>query len=139
MNTERGEDRSTGSTETGEDTQTGPEELDGPDRGLSPSHGQADMDGQNDGSGGVCSRPHGAATDGKKKKKEERKEKIPDRVTLKKEIGLLSACTIIIGEATLDQFFISGELLKTTSPSGCRSQKLRTGVRINLQLSEEDF
>lgn len=41
------------------------------------------MDGQNG----------STVTDGKKKKK------IPDRVTLKKEIGLLSACTIIIGEA----------------------------------------
>lgn len=51
--------------------------------------GQADMDGQN-GSSSICSRQ-----DTKKKKKEE----IPDRVTLKKEIGLLSACTIIIGEA----------------------------------------
>lgn len=54
--------------------------------------GQADMDGQN-GSSGLCSRPHGTVTDGEKKKK-----KVPDRVTLKKEIGLLSACTIIIGE-----------------------------------------
>ncbi|KAM7415274.1 hypothetical protein PAMA_019885 [Pampus argenteus] len=51
--------------------------------------GQADMDGQN-GSSSICSRPQGSVTDGKKK------EKIPDRVTLKKEIGLLSACTIII-------------------------------------------
>lgn len=50
------------------------------------------MDGQN-GSGGICSRPHGPLTDGAKRKK-----KVPDRVTLKKEIGLLSACTIIIGE-----------------------------------------
>uniref|UniRef100_A0A3P8TC11 Uncharacterized protein n=1 Tax=Amphiprion percula TaxID=161767 RepID=A0A3P8TC11_AMPPE len=41
----------------------------------------------------ICPRPRSAATAGKKKKK------IPDRVTLKKEIGLLSACTIIIGEA----------------------------------------
>lgn len=56
--------------------------------------GQADMDGQN-GSSSICSRPHGTVADGKKKKK----KKIPDRVTLKKEIGLLSACTIIIGEA----------------------------------------
>eukprot|EP00064_Thunnus_orientalis_P024211 superscaffoldBa00010082_g24491 len=54
--------------------------------------GQADMDGQN-GSSSICSRPQGTVTDRKKK------EKIPDRVTLKKEIGLLSACTIIIGEA----------------------------------------
>lgn len=56
--------------------------------------GQADMDGQN-GSSSICSQPHGSVTDGKRKKK----KKIPDRVTLKKEIGLLSACTIIIGEA----------------------------------------
>lgn len=57
------------------------------------------MDGQN--SGSICSRPHGTGTHGKKKKK------IPDRVTLKKEIGLLSACTIIIGEAEKqgDPFF----------------------------------
>ena len=51
------------------------------------------MDGQS-GSGGVCSRTQRTETDGKKKKK----KNIPDRVTLKKEIGLLSACTIIIGE-----------------------------------------
>lgn len=60
------------------------------------------MDGQN-GSSSICSRPHGAVTEGKKKKK------IPDRVTLKKEIGLLSACTIIIGESgkqDSDQFFL---------------------------------
>lgn len=43
--------------------------------------GQEDMDRQNG------SRPHGPP-----------KKKDPDRVTLKKEIGLLSACTIIIGE-----------------------------------------
>ncbi|KAK9517424.1 hypothetical protein VZT92_025297 [Zoarces viviparus] len=68
------------------------------------------MDGQNGSSGGISCRPHGSVTDGKKKKKQqqqeeekrrkkEEEEKIPDRVTLKKEIGLLSACTIIIGEA----------------------------------------
>jgi len=48
------------------------------------------MDGQN-GRSSVCSRTHRTATI-------EKKKKIPDRVTLKKEIGLLSACTIIIGE-----------------------------------------
>lgn len=48
------------------------------------------------GGSGVRSRPQSSATDGKKKKT----KKIPDRVTLKKEIGLLSACTIIIGEET---------------------------------------
>ena len=63
--------------------------------------GQADMERQN-GSSSICSRAHGTVTEGQKKKtkkEEEEKEKIPDRVTLKKEIGLLSACTIIIGEA----------------------------------------
>lgn len=61
--------------------------LDGPDR-----TGQ-DMDGHRT-SSGACSRqePRSTAKDAKKK------PKIPDRVTLKKEIGLLSACTIIIGE-----------------------------------------
>uniref|UniRef100_A0A3B3YFK0 Uncharacterized protein n=1 Tax=Poecilia mexicana TaxID=48701 RepID=A0A3B3YFK0_9TELE len=43
----------------------------------------------------ICSWTHKPATDSKKKKEKE----IPERVTLKKEIGLLSACTIIIGEA----------------------------------------
>lgn len=77
--------------------------------------GQADMDGQN-GSSSICSRPHGTVADGKKKKK-----KIPDRVTLKKEIGLLSACTIIIGEAgkqeraaTWDQLSLSLYHCKTS-------------------------
>lgn len=50
--------------------------------------GQADMDG-----------PNGSAADGRKKKK--KKSSVPERVTLKKEIGLLSACTIIIGEEQL--------------------------------------
>ena len=53
------------------------------------------MDGQN-GSSSICSRPQGTVTDRRKKPKI---PEIPDRVTLKKEIGLLSACTIIIGEA----------------------------------------
>lgn len=70
--------------------------------------GQADMDGLN-GSSGICSRSQGTATDGKKKKK-----KVPDRVTLKKEIGLLSACTIIIGEEHLGPalpfYFVTAEL-----------------------------
>lgn len=70
--------------------------------------GQADMDGQN-GSSSICARPHGAATDGKKKKK------IPDRVTLKKEIGLLSACTIIIGEAGKQESCHLGSALSFTS------------------------
>lgn len=48
--------------------------------------------------------PNGSAADGRKKKKEEEETEestIPERVTLKKEIGLLSACTIIIGELQL--------------------------------------
>ncbi|KAF1386353.1 hypothetical protein PFLUV_G00093890 [Perca fluviatilis] len=59
------------------------------------------MERQN-GSSSICSRAHGTVTEGQKKKtkkEEEEKEKIPDRVTLKKEIGLLSACTIIIDES----------------------------------------
>lgn len=55
--------------------------------------GQADMDG-----------PNGSAADGRKKQQQEKKKKkssVPERVTLKKEIGLLSACTIIIGEEQL--------------------------------------
>lgn len=51
--------------------------------------GQADMDG-----------PNGSAADGRKQKKK-KKSSVPERVTLKKEIGLLSACTIIIGEEQL--------------------------------------
>uniref|UniRef100_A0A3Q2G601 Uncharacterized protein n=1 Tax=Cyprinodon variegatus TaxID=28743 RepID=A0A3Q2G601_CYPVA len=64
------------------------------------------MDGQN--CNNICSRTHQPAVNLKKKKKKE----IPDRVTLKKEIGLLSACTIIIG-------FCSG-----TQSGGCAN---RTG------------
>lgn len=46
--------------------------------------------------------PNGSAADGRKKKKKEKEESsVPERVTLKKEIGLLSACTIIIGELQL--------------------------------------
>lgn len=41
--------------------------------------------------------PNGSAADGRKKKKK-KESSVPERVTLKKEIGLLSACTIIIGE-----------------------------------------
>uniref|UniRef100_A0A3B3VGG2 Uncharacterized protein n=1 Tax=Poecilia latipinna TaxID=48699 RepID=A0A3B3VGG2_9TELE len=52
----------------------------------------SDMEGQN--CNNICSWTHKPATDSKKKKEKE----IPERVTLKKEIGLLSACTIIIGE-----------------------------------------
>lgn len=54
--------------------------LDGPDRTR-----QADMDGQK-GSSSMCSEG-------------EETQDVPERVTLKKEIGLLSACTIIIGES----------------------------------------
>ncbi|KAJ4918493.1 hypothetical protein JOQ06_027798 [Pogonophryne albipinna] len=57
--------------------------------------GQQHREDQEDMEGPVC-------TPGEKKKKkheeeEKKKKEIPDRVTLKKEIGLLSACTIIIG------------------------------------------
>lgn len=55
--------------------------------------GKADMEGQNG------SWAHGPVTDGQKRRKKQEEEEIPDRVTLKKEIGLLSACAIIIGEA----------------------------------------
>lgn len=44
--------------------------------------------------------PNGSAADGRKKKKK-KESSVPERVTLKKEIGLLSACTIIIGEMQL--------------------------------------
>lgn len=55
--------------------------------------GQADMDG-----------PNGSAADGRKQQQQKKKKSsIPERVTLKKEIGLLSACTIIIGEEQLQQ------------------------------------
>lgn len=44
--------------------------------------------------------PNGSAADGRKKRKK-KESSVPERVTLKKEIGLLSACTIIIGEMQL--------------------------------------
>lgn len=96
------------------------------------------MDGQN-GSSSICSRPHGTGTDGKKKKKEKEKE-IPDRVTLKKEIGLLSACTIIIGEAGKQEGSVLPFTLLllnfhlTFSKNCCRTDPLLTNVRIRLKL-----
>lgn len=63
-------------------------------QGLRRTQTGSAMEGQN--CNNTCSWTHKPATDSKKKKK---KKEIPERVTLKKEIGLLSACTIIIGEA----------------------------------------
>ncbi|KAF3706065.1 Asc-type amino acid transporter 1 [Channa argus] len=60
------------------------------------------MDGQKSSGCSIFSRPHGTVTEAKKK------QKVSDRVTLKKEIGLLSACTIII----VVRFFLGGRKLQ---------------------------
>uniref|UniRef100_A0A3P9NC37 Uncharacterized protein n=1 Tax=Poecilia reticulata TaxID=8081 RepID=A0A3P9NC37_POERE len=67
----------------------------------------------------ICSWTHKPATDSKKKKKE-----IPEMVTLKKEIGLLSACTIIIGEAG-KQAACSAPLLTLLQQKFSSRKKLR--------------
>lgn len=46
----------------------------------------------------VCSRQKPVAVQKTLKDGNNKRQKIPERVTLKKEIGLLSACTIIIGK-----------------------------------------
>lgn len=47
-------------------------------------------------------------------KEKKKKDKTSDRVTLKKEIGLLSACAIIIGEC-VTAFVLSGVFMKCCS------------------------
>lgn len=57
----------------------------------------ADMDGEKR-KRSVCSRQEPSAALKILKDGNNKRDEIPDRVTLKKEIGLLSACTIIIGK-----------------------------------------
>lgn len=100
------------------------------------------MEGQS-GSRSTCSRPRGSEADSRKKK-------IPDRVTLKKEIGLLSACTIIIGESgklDSDQFFLchvsvkfvfgrdaaAGRTVRTESQLPADSRSQFDGLRIGVE------
>lgn len=47
----------------------------------------------------------------KEKRKKDKNSSSSDRVTLKKEIGLLSACAIIIGECVTAFFFLNVVLL----------------------------
>lgn len=45
--------------------------------------------------------------DGQNSRRDEKKgQKVHDRVTLKKEIGLMSACTIIIGKCAKDYSYV---------------------------------
>lgn len=52
------------------------------------------------------------AMEDKEKKKKDKNSSNSDRVTLKKEIGLLSACAIIIGEC-VTAFVLNGVFLKS--------------------------
>lgn len=69
--------------------------------------GKEDMDGHN-GTNSIVSRAHRAATEDKENDKKIQDE---DKVTLKKEIGLLSACAIIIGEAEIESGHLGPALL----------------------------